>query len=418
MHTGPGCTTFEERFRQRSRAAGIVRWLAIVAVIGATLAPVARPQSAPPATSATALPIGAAAPLDAPVALRPQFVPEFAFATEALNLGRVAPGSPQRTILAGRGTVAPRAAVTIFRLWIDRLNLDGREFAGGQPFVIVDGEIQPGPQKFRSLSIDTSGYNQLPPTGHRAAPSQLIHQAIEAFLDGLFLPPRGPVAMAAPLVDLSPALQRDLARMMPYAPMARPVAPATVAGMRVHDGRLALVAALHDDLQLNLGGQPVALRLDHEILLDQETALPILVRTRISGVPNMPPLAGPVDYIVRSFVALPGMRDPIAQLATPPLPAALTDQLPPFPQRPEMPAPPKKPVAKPAPAKPAPARNAPPQETGPKPTASPAAPATSAPATSADEVAARLEALKRLLDRGLITPEQYETKQKEILGRL
>ncbi len=30
----------------------------------------------------------------------------------------------------------------------------------------------------------------------------------------------------------------------------------------------------------------------------------------------------------------------------------------------------------------------------------------------------RLEALKNLYDRGLITKEQYETKQKEILGAL
>ncbi|MCC6470761.1 MAG: SHOCT domain-containing protein [Alphaproteobacteria bacterium] len=391
-------------------ARGSARILAAVAAAWLSIAAGLAAQETAPAASPS---IGSAAPLDRPVTLRPQFVPEFAFVTEALNLGRVPAGSPQRAILFGHGTAAPRANVTIFRLWVDRLHLDGRDFGGGQPLVVVDGEIQPGPQKFRTLSLDTTGFAQLPASGYGVAPSRVVQQAITAFLDALFLPPRGPTAMATPVVDLTPALQRDLARMIPSAALMRAVAPATVVGGRAHDGRPALVAALRDEVQLNVAGQAIALDMESEFLLDQETALPIMIRTRMRGLANNPPPGGPVDYVVRSYVALPGMQDPMQHLATAPVPAE-AQVLPPFPERPKQIAP-----KAPAAAKPAPAR-----EAAPKPDAAPAkppAPAKAAPrpaSPSGDDIAARLQALKDLRDRGLITPEQYEAKQKEILGRL
>jgi hypothetical protein len=73
------------------------------------------------------------------------------------------------------------------------------------------------------------------------------------------------------------------------------------------------------------------------------------------------------------------------------------------------------PAPQPAPATPAPAT----------PAAKPAAPpavkppvASSPPAPAQGDAVQRLEALKNLFDRGLITKEQYEAKQKEILGAL
>jgi hypothetical protein len=131
--------------------------------------------------------------------------------------------------------------------------------------------------------------------------------------------------------------------------------------------------------------------MESELLIDRETALPIVIRTRIWGAPNAPPLVGPVDYVVRTYVALPGMQDPMTQLVAAPVPTATAEQEPQLPPRPEKPAAPKKPVV----AKPAPAKDAPP-----KPTASPTKPATPAPAapatTPGDDVGARLEILGRL----------------------
>jgi hypothetical protein len=68
---------------------------------------------------------------------------------------------------------------------------------------------------------------------------------------------------------------------------------------------------------------------------------------------------------------------------------------------------------RPVPAPPAPAA------TTPRPAAPAAKPPAAAPAPAfPDDAVKRLEALKSLFDRGLITKEQYEAKQKEILGAL
>jgi hypothetical protein len=50
----------------------------------------------------------------------------------------------------------------------------------------------------------------------------------------------------------------------------------------------------------------------------------------------------------------------------------------------------------------------------------PAAPAPAAPASgaSADELASTLERLAGLRDKGLITPEEYEAKKRELLERM
>ncbi len=66
-----------------------------------------------------------------------------------------------------------------------------------------------------------------------------------------------------------------------------------------------------------------------------------------------------------------------------------------------------------------PLRASPPAESAPAPVA-PAAPmpAPPAPAMSADQVTATLQRLADLRDRGAVTPEEYEAKKAELLGRL
>ncbi len=48
----------------------------------------------------------------------------------------------------------------------------------------------------------------------------------------------------------------------------------------------------------------------------------------------------------------------------------------------------------------------------------PVAPATSPPASPADDATATLERLASLRDRGLITPEEYDAKKRELLERI
>ena len=48
----------------------------------------------------------------------------------------------------------------------------------------------------------------------------------------------------------------------------------------------------------------------------------------------------------------------------------------------------------------------------------PGAPAAPAPAPSAPDVAEQIEQLARLRDAGHITPEEFEAKKSELLGRM
>jgi hypothetical protein len=47
-----------------------------------------------------------------------------------------------------------------------------------------------------------------------------------------------------------------------------------------------------------------------------------------------------------------------------------------------------------------------------------AAAAPTTPPSAADQLTATLESLAALRDRGLITPEEYESKKRDLLGRM
>ena len=54
----------------------------------------------------------------------------------------------------------------------------------------------------------------------------------------------------------------------------------------------------------------------------------------------------------------------------------------------------------------------------PGPAAVPSPPSAAAPRSPADELGATLESLAALRDKGLITPEEYEAKKSDLLGRM
>jgi hypothetical protein len=58
-----------------------------------------------------------------------------------------------------------------------------------------------------------------------------------------------------------------------------------------------------------------------------------------------------------------------------------------------------------------------PSPTASAPAAAPPAPQT-APPSAADQLTATLESLAALRDRGLITPEEYEAKKRDLLERM
>jgi hypothetical protein len=52
------------------------------------------------------------------------------------------------------------------------------------------------------------------------------------------------------------------------------------------------------------------------------------------------------------------------------------------------------------------------------PSSPPPAAAPAAPASNADQLTSTLESLAALRDRGLITPEEYEAKKRDLLERM
>jgi hypothetical protein len=167
-----------------------------------------------------------------------------------------------------------------------------------------------------------------------------------------------------------------------------------------HRGRQAVLLRQADELVLRVNYRNVAMRSEATAAIDIATGMPLFVRARLFGPVDLPMIRGPLDYVIRVAVSVDTMDNPVAALAPPP-PA----EPPPPPTKP-------RPAAKPpAPTKPA-APTARPSQ--------PAAPPAAAPARpeGPENVARRLEQLKKLFDGGLITKEQYDAKQKEILGAL
>ena len=192
-----------------------------------------------------------------------------------------------------------------------------------------------------------------------------------------------------------------------------------VQGTVWYDGRRAVLARMLDTVQLYYMFRTVTLLVDAFTIVDRAAGLPLMTRVQLRGNAEVPIFSGPIDYVVTTAIALPGMGNPVeaafafavqhlthvaatlggagflpamVRVAPPPAPAP----------KPAAPAPRPAPQAAPAPARPAEAAPA-------KPSGRPEGP---------ENVIRRLESLKSLFDRGLITKEQFETRQKEILGEL
>ena len=130
----------------------------------------------------------------------------------------------------------------------------------------------------------------------------------------------------------------------------------------------------------------------------------------MGGVEDFPMLADPIDFKVAMLNQKELMDRP--DLAPPPYQRQEQPTL-----RPAEPLPPRAGsdqvtvVDEPAPASSPAASEAPTA-------AAPAAPDSAPPGSPADDAAATLERLASLRDRGLITPEEYDAKKRELLGRI
>ncbi len=368
------------------RAAAIALAIAAAAVAGPT------GPSAQVAIGAAGQATFTVRPIPTPTPLRLGAVPNFDFAAEVVNAGIKLPGIGDYITVEGTGSVLPANKTVIWRFEFTKVTVDTEVATGaGSPLAVLTVETDPARPDESSYAVGYAPPAVLPP---RSPAHRVLDTVTRTLISALADPSGPPLSVGAPLVDVSDGVRRYLKRFLQPLEMTDPINPLTVEGLTLHQGRVGIVARSQDQFQLRYGPQPVALTADATMMFDRPTAIPLLADFRITGNVQAPNVSGPVDLRVKVFVSITGMRSPNEMLRGIPQPRGAT------------------PAAAPAPAAaPQPQRRAAPPAAAPAPQAAPQ------PADR-QQMIQRLEMLKELYQRNLLTKEQYEQQQREILSKL
>jgi hypothetical protein len=343
------------------------------------------PMGGPTGAQATAI-----RPLAQPVTLTLRPVMAFRFAGESVNAGAPARNGPNRIRAEGSGRVSPGKVLALWQLTFERFTLDGGQLAAVGPLAALNVRMNVATRAVAGFDADYSGLARSPLTASNPSYREIVRRVVDSTAYSLYLPPPGGIGQNAPVVDPNPAIQRHLFGVVQGAQIAYPAAPGLAVGIVGYQGRECLIVRQSGPLVVRAFGQDIQLRSEGDGVIDLLTAMPLFMSSRVTGGAPLPVVTGPFDYTVRLAVSFDGMPDPLqmrAAAAAPPPP-------------PPAPPPPAAPVA-------APPRPAPPPV---------AAPPVAAPAGLSALQQQRLQSLKGLYDQGLISHEQYEQRQREILG--
>jgi hypothetical protein len=344
-------------------------------------------------------------PISAPVALDFRSVPRFRFAVEVVNQGVPLPSSPMRALAEGAGRAIAAGRRGAWTLSFDRLTLDGTPIVGAGPLAVLDAQVDPASPERVSYRADYRGIRSTPPGAGNAGIQMILGQIVDTTAFSLFVPPQAPVAAGAPVADLNAAMQRFLSRSRLGAQLLQAASAAMPVGTLDHHGRQALLVRQMGPLAVRIMNVDLPMQSEAMGIIDQATGLPLFISGRLTGQSRLPFANGMVNYLIRMAAAVDGMPDPVQQLQPPTPPPGQT--LPPSAAAPPLPPPMQQPPAAPA-AAPAP-RPAPP------PAAAPPA-SQPMPAGLSALQQQRLQSLKGIYDQGLISREQYEQRQREILA--
>lgn len=344
-------------------------------------------------------------PIPTPTPLRLGAVPNFDFAAEVVNTGIKLPGLGDYITVEGTGSVLPANKTMIWRFEFMKVTVDTAVVSGaGGPLAVLTVETDPAKPDESSYAIGYAPPAVLPP---RSPAHRVLDTATRTLISALADPSGPPLNVGSPLVDVSDGVRRYLKRFLQPLEMTDPINPLTVEGLTLHQGRVGIVARAQDQFQLRYGPQPVALNADATMMFDRPTAIPLLADFRVTGNVQAPNVSGPVDVRVKVFVSITGMRSPNEMLRGIPQPRGATPAA--------APAPSAAPQAAPPPQQ---RRNLPAAAPAPKAAPQPAPAQPSAQPADRQQMIQRLEMLKELYQRNLITKEQYEQQQREILGKL
>jgi len=358
-------------------------------------------------------------PLGAPHRLVLGGAPKFRFAIELANAGLPPAGLPRHALAEGSGSVVRGPRSTYWRMTFERLTVERQTYTAVSNFAVLDIEVANDAPARRAYAADYRGLEGSPYGGPGSPMRNLIVLIAATAAHGALVPPSQPIGDRSPIYDLGEAMRAPVALTMANAELLQPMAMATALGAIDYRQRRAVLVGLTDRAILRTGHGDVTLRVDAAAAVDRETALPLLSRLRAFGPVDTTGFRGPVDLTVTTALALAGMGDPAQHLPQPQPVAATPPAGRPVEGPPGVAGPPG--VEGPPGIEGPPGVEGPPPQTvapaKPRPPSKPAA-APKVPAGASGDVARRLEQLKSLYDRGLITKEQYEAKQKEILGAL
>ena len=388
------------------------RPLATALAVGAAAAAGPSGPSAQVAIGAAGAAVVTVRPIPTPTPLRLGAVPKFDFAAEVTNAGVPLPGLGDYIVVEGTGSVAPIGKAVIWRFEFLKVTVDTAVVRGSGPLAVLTVETDAANPDGSSFALGFAPPQELPP---RSPAHRVLDTATRTLIAALADPSGPPLAVGSPLVDVSAGVRRYLKRFLQPLEMTDPIAPLTVEGLSLHQGRVGIVARAIDQFQLRYGPQPVSLNAEALMMFDRPTALPLLADFRVTGTMQTPSMNGPVDVRVKAFLSVTGMRSPNEMLRGVPQPRGAAPAAAPSPSQPRTGPAPAQPQAAPQAA---PGRRPAPPQAAPQaaPAQQPAGPA--APSAERQQLIQRLEMLKELYQRNLITKEQYEQQQQEILNRL
>jgi hypothetical protein len=359
-------------------------------------------------------------PIAEPSVLVYRHTPSFRFVTVMRNFGPPLPGIPQQTVMEGGGTVIPDTRSTTWRLTVEKLAIDNQVYQASMPLALVTADTVASRPGARFKDVDLRGLASIsygaPPNAPAAV---MLRRNLRAISAAMTPPQSAPIGPGSVVYDANPALYDFMYYRVPGAQIVKPLRPLVAQGIVFYMARPGILATVSDAATVLYASRYLTLTVDATAIFDLSSGLPLMVRLHLRGETDLPVYRGPVELVVVNVLALPGMRDPVpdafamAQPSLDAVPVAMGG-LGIDPSRLAEPAtPPKREPPRPAAAKP-PAKPAaaPEPKAGEKPAAAPK------PAPAGADVAGRLQQLKDLFDRGLITREQYEAKQLEILGKL
>jgi hypothetical protein len=142
-------------------------------------------------------------PLQEPRKLGIFHVPAFRFAAETINTGIPLPGTPNRFLAKGGGTVVRGPRTTGWTLVVEHIVIDGLVLAAGAPLVTLTVSVENDAPAQRFYNAEYRGLETLP----QGAPGSPIRRIVRGMADTLAfaLPmlPSQPIAERSPVLDLN-----------------------------------------------------------------------------------------------------------------------------------------------------------------------------------------------------------------------